>query len=420
MGDVMPTAVRMMAEVAAGGDVGKLDDMMKKGELYSVKYLPLLWERMFNESSKILGTFQGTSVYHKGLAGKRREEWMRDFGEQGGYQGLTTFWQTLGQIWGEAGDSAKIAGDMFVRASEIVSGIMLIPSELFRWLDGENDARNFWQSLFGDYQSSGMPEIKDSIKAVWEGVKNLTADLVTLFVDVMQSPALRAVFSLISGSLGLIVDGLRRIIQLADVFYLTLHGRFGEAYTRLTQFDKERVDRGIRDTAESHAQTALEKEWGVPRHKWTEEQRQQFQERVPLYEARAKVEIEREHTRKLDPYAESRNNLVSKVYGFMGRFQAPDVPRLLPQEAARPSFRPNAIPTYLMNPQASTNLVNQRRNDVPLRGVRDSTPQPQQLHVFHSIKLDADVRSESSAEAITTSLDQWVVRANAQFPKAPQ
>lgn len=148
--------MRILGEQAAGGDMAKLDKMFESGELITAKYLPMVLAQMKRESDKMMGEYWSSLPYLVNNAARQQELFMRKFAESGAESGLNRFWVVWGQIVEDSIGGAERLGRAFEAAAWKFSNALLIPQELFRWIDGETDERNVWQKMFGDAESNTM------------------------------------------------------------------------------------------------------------------------------------------------------------------------------------------------------------------------------------------------------------------------
>jgi tape measure domain-containing protein len=112
----LPPIVRLMADVAAGGDTKKLNKMMEMGQLDPNVHLPLLYARLKEEAEPMLPKYFKTSVFAQGFMGKKFEDLLKTFGEKGGDEGFARFF--------------KMVGDAASKLTPVVEGL----AKAFNWL----------------------------------------------------------------------------------------------------------------------------------------------------------------------------------------------------------------------------------------------------------------------------------------------
>lgn len=136
----LPPIVRLMADVAAGGDMKKLNKMMKAGQLDPNIHLPLLFKKLDEESAPYMDKYFSGSRFAQGKMQKGAEDQLRVFSDNGGTQGFTNFFNTMSTllksseplIKGLAGAfenltaSMKPAADVFGQFTEVLKEIGVV------------------------------------------------------------------------------------------------------------------------------------------------------------------------------------------------------------------------------------------------------------------------------------------------------
>lgn len=202
--------------------VKELFKTMEAGQLDPMTALPKLAELMRSMSAPAMAEFQKSLPYMQGVALENRQQYLRQFNDAGGTSGLTRFWRVWGQIIGDTLPTAEKLGKAFEVMSYKLSALLLIPTELMRWANGENDIRNFWQKYFGDFtDTSFITIISRDMKELWENMKLMGSavyDLASSFGTSLL-PTIEKLITFLSGSL----------VTISGVFSRILSGDFSGA-----------------------------------------------------------------------------------------------------------------------------------------------------------------------------------------------
>jgi len=197
MGDVLPTFLPLLAEAVTGGStethIAKLDDMMKKGQVYTSKYLPLVFELLDRESKKLLPEYYKTIRYQRGQAATQRENYIKSMMDSGGERGVANFWATLADVTERVLPSAKMWGNITERGSHLVSAAMLVGPEFMEYLKGQAGEGNFMTMLFGKNTGEFTGELRKTIEELanlnkalgplWEALGKFTVKLLEASAD---------------------------------------------------------------------------------------------------------------------------------------------------------------------------------------------------------------------------------------------
>lgn len=158
----MPMAVQIMADAVTGdgtrgsGDVAKLQKMMEMGQVDSIEALPKFFEALGREAAPWLQDYYKTISHTRGLSSKSQEDWMKEFLSGGGAVGVPTFFKTFAQLMKDSVQYASTIGNIFERASYVLSAAMLAPGEIFSYLRGDAGKGNFLTELFGPSSGSKL------------------------------------------------------------------------------------------------------------------------------------------------------------------------------------------------------------------------------------------------------------------------
>lgn len=109
----LPPIVRLMADVAAGGDTKKLNEMMKKGQLDPNVHLPMLFKRLREESAPLLPKYFKTSVFAQGYMGKQAEDLLKAFSQNGGDSGFARIFKEIAESFKKLEPLTKSLGKAF-------------------------------------------------------------------------------------------------------------------------------------------------------------------------------------------------------------------------------------------------------------------------------------------------------------------
>lgn len=124
----LPPVVRLMADVAAGGDVKKLNKMMEMGQLDPNVHLPLLFERLKQESAPLLPKYFKTSRFAQGSMEKAAEDSLKAFATSGGDQGFFNFFSRVKDLLKSADPIFRGLGGAFNELTQV----MKAPVDLFK------------------------------------------------------------------------------------------------------------------------------------------------------------------------------------------------------------------------------------------------------------------------------------------------
>lgn len=158
----MPMAVQIMADAVTGdgtrgsGDVAKLQKMMEMGQVDSIEALPKFFEALGREAAPWLQDYYKTISHTRGLSSKRTEDFTKSFLAGGGSEGVSIMFKTWAQIMKDAYGYAEGIGDIFKRASYVLSAVMLAPSEIYSFLTGKGKNGNFLVEMFGHTSGSKL------------------------------------------------------------------------------------------------------------------------------------------------------------------------------------------------------------------------------------------------------------------------
>lgn len=203
----MPNARRLFAEAVAGGDQARFEKMMANGEvgLEGVrKFLELLGKR----AQPYLEEYYGTVTAQKGRVGFQTEQYLKNFLDSGGSEGLAQVFRTLEQIIADSIPHAEMFGQAFERISYFSSGLMLLPGELKKWADGIEDSRNYFEIHFGKFsERGGLQDVIKSFRALNETIAQLDTNIL---------PSMSSTFKELDFLLRGINSVLRSIIGVSD------------------------------------------------------------------------------------------------------------------------------------------------------------------------------------------------------------
>lgn len=122
----LPGIVRIMAEVAAGGDTKKLFKMMEAGQLDPNKYLPLLFEELEARAAGGWNAYINTTRYQQNQTTKRFEDFIKAFSGSGGSEGFFRIWKAFADTLPKLENTAKALGQAFNWFGEQVQSSMNI------------------------------------------------------------------------------------------------------------------------------------------------------------------------------------------------------------------------------------------------------------------------------------------------------
>jgi tape measure domain-containing protein len=163
----LPPVVRLMADVAAGGDVKKLNKMMEQGQLDPNIHLPLLFDRLKEEAAPFMERYFKGSRFAQGKMDKAAEDQMRLFSKAGGEEGFSRIFRTVTDLLKESDRLTASMANGFNNITSHVRELVLFPQSFIRALEGKD-------SLVGDWLGADTTTqlIKD-----WEQIKNLFNDI---------------------------------------------------------------------------------------------------------------------------------------------------------------------------------------------------------------------------------------------------
>lgn len=158
LGDVLPTFLPILARAVTGGatetHIAKLDEMMKKGQVFTSKYLPLAFQEMAKDARLLLPGYFNTIAYARGSASRQQEQWLLDFMAAGGESAVQGFWSTFSSAMGSSKFLAPALGKGVGIASNALQAAMLVGPEFFDYIRGTDEKGNLFSSLFGDSKSN--------------------------------------------------------------------------------------------------------------------------------------------------------------------------------------------------------------------------------------------------------------------------
>ena len=126
----LPPIVRLMADVAAGGDTKKLNKMMEMGQLDPNVHLPLLFARLKEEAEPLLPKYFKTSVFAQGFMGKKFEDLLKTFGEKGGDEGFARFFKMVGDAASKLAPVVEALGRAFNWLTKQLEAPLLVLGDL--------------------------------------------------------------------------------------------------------------------------------------------------------------------------------------------------------------------------------------------------------------------------------------------------
>src|SRR5690606_37049127 len=165
----MPNARRLFAEAVAGGDMGKFEEMMRKGEVGLegvMKFLNLLGEK----AAPFLPQYYSTITAQKGRVGYATEQYTKEFMDAGGSRAIAGFYSTLHQVISDATPYAKDIAEYFEKAARAARVLLLVPGEVKDWFSGVDNDKNFLQMLLGKPSES---EFLSTVKTTFSSVVNI-------------------------------------------------------------------------------------------------------------------------------------------------------------------------------------------------------------------------------------------------------
>ena len=118
----MPAAVRLMANAATGGDVPKLLEMMKRGEVDINKVLPRFFEEVEAQAAGGWDRYRQTTRYQQGQTSFQFEERLRQFGSEGGNQAFFRIWKTFADTLPQTNNLVNALAGAFQTFSRGVEG----------------------------------------------------------------------------------------------------------------------------------------------------------------------------------------------------------------------------------------------------------------------------------------------------------
>lgn len=187
VGEHIPTVIPLMAQ-AMGMDVKTLFKTMERGELDPMVALPKLAKLMSEMSAPAMAKYMRSLPYFQGVTQENRQLWGQRFLEAGGTEGLTRFWEVMKRVTEESIPWADSLGDAFGEIAWHFSNFMLLPQELYRWINGETDIRNFWQKYLGDFEAWGnrFDVLYKKIQTLLGGVASLVEKLIDDYVKTVE------------------------------------------------------------------------------------------------------------------------------------------------------------------------------------------------------------------------------------------
>lgn len=216
----LPPIVRLMADVAAGGDTKKLNKMMEMGQLDPNVHLPLLFARLKEEAEPLLPKYFKTSVFAQGFMGKKFEDLLKTFGEKGGDEGFARFF--------------KMVGDAASKLTPVVEGL----AKAFNWFSKELETPLLVVGNLGS-QFNMLSKTFDSVKASMD----------SLHPSAMTLVGVGALLLTKWGRLGLVFKGMFLILE--DIAVAMRGGKSvtGDFFTFLEKFVE--FDKGVMGMAMS-------------------------------------------------------------------------------------------------------------------------------------------------------------------------
>lgn len=155
MGDHLPAAMQIMANVAAGGDQGKLMKMMENRELDSQKYLPLFFAELGKIANQGWDKRLQTSGFWQDMTGKRLEDLVKLFAANGGNEAFVRIWKTFAETLKELDGITILLTKAFVVFSKALQEV----GDILKWVDS-------WIDLFLK-QSPQFQKNVEMIAAAW-------------------------------------------------------------------------------------------------------------------------------------------------------------------------------------------------------------------------------------------------------------
>ena len=208
----LPPIVRLMADVAAGGDTKKLNKMMEMGQLDPNVHLPLLFARLKEEAEPMLPKYFKTSVFAQGFMGKKFEDLLKTFGEKGGDEGFARFF--------------KMVGDAASKLTPVVEGL----AKAFNWFSKELETPLLVVGNLGS-QFNMLSKTFDSVKASMD----------SLHPSAMTLVGVGALLLTKWGRLGLVFKGMFLILEDIAVAMRggkSVTGGFFDFLEKFVEFDK--------------------------------------------------------------------------------------------------------------------------------------------------------------------------------------
>ena len=126
----LPPIVRLMADVAAGGDTKKLNKMMEMGQLDPNVHLPLLFARLKQEAEPLLPKYFKTSVFAQGLMSKKFEDLLKTFGASGGDEGFARGFRAVADAASRLTPVVEALGKSFNWLSQQIEGPLTLLGDL--------------------------------------------------------------------------------------------------------------------------------------------------------------------------------------------------------------------------------------------------------------------------------------------------
>ena len=137
----LPGVMQMMAKVAAGGDVKKLNKMMKSGELDPVKYLPLLFAEMDKVAARGWEAKTKTSQFQQDQSGVGFERLLMLMAQSGGNDALFRGWKSIAETLPKLEPIAKALGGAFeglARGVEGVGHLLVGVADSLQWFEKQS------------------------------------------------------------------------------------------------------------------------------------------------------------------------------------------------------------------------------------------------------------------------------------------
>jgi hypothetical protein len=147
----LPSAVRLMADVAAGGDTKKLADMMEKGQLKPQEILPKYFAAMGEKAKQGWDVYIKSVAYQQGQAQNAFAELVRSFTFNGGDQGFANVWKFFQESLRELTPIAKLLGESFYdwtkQLSKLTNTIRLAADGIERVNNILDKNKETWEEL---------------------------------------------------------------------------------------------------------------------------------------------------------------------------------------------------------------------------------------------------------------------------------